>query len=145
MIGRLKSWFGRRREQMSLKKERGSDPDATATGRLVENVVFHLEGDALEPRRAPWGFVLRNPLQVVLAPKEQRRVNLLVSADVPLLVWPTRAHADDVRLEKFLWSPGEIITVIVTNTSEHLAMDVADGEALACVFPMLYSGASALG
>ena len=105
-----------------------------------------LSGDALRPKEAPHGFIGQNPVEFNLAPNQGRIVNLGISANVPLLVFPTRAHADDVLPPEGSgqWPrvipPGTDIVVVVKNSSAHVPMHIDDKESLVCIHPLLWSG-----
>ncbi len=145
MIGRLiRQLIEKRRSTMALKS--GRNLDGSPDGTKSQNVVFQLTNDGLEPKVAPWGFIGRNPVQLVLGPKESRRIDLLVAADVPLLVWPTRSHTDDTKVEgPMIVPPGTNVSCIVTNISAHGGMSIEDGEALLCLHPLFFAGTSTVG
>lgn len=111
---------------------------------------WHLNADALRPKEAPFGFIGQNPVQVLIPPKEGRMVRTGISANIPLLVFPTRTHSDalpakDGKLvEGASWplviSPGEEICLGIRNTSEHTPLSVDDKEPVVCIHPLVFSG-----
>ena len=149
MIGRIRTALAamyerRRSTRMSESEERkrrlpgGKDPAAL-------KVVFQTRDDGMQPRPAPWGFLFRSPLPISLGPSQSMRINLLVSADTPMLVWPTRTHADDVKVEgPLVLSPGNEVIVTITN-SFGSPLEIEAGEALVCGHPMFYSGTGEVG
>lgn len=109
---------------------------------------WHLSGDALRPKEAPFGFIGQNPFLVTLNPGQGRLIKTGISASVPLLVYPTRTHLDDLRPEKdgqnwpIVVNPGEEINVVVVNNSKHSATSVEDREPLVCITPLVFNGTS---
>ena len=109
-------------------------------------VVWNLTGDALRPKPAPFGFIGQNPFLVSLAPEQGRLIKTGISANVPVLVYPTRTHMDDLRPAKegqswpVVVPAGEDINVIVVNPSKHVPMAVESSEPLVCITPLVFSG-----
>lgn len=114
--------------------------------RAKATLNWTLSADALRPKEAPFGFIGQNPYEVALAPGQGRLIKTGISANVPLLVFPTRTHTDDLLPpnEGDRWPivvpPGEDINVIVRNPSQHTALSVGDREPLVCIHPLVFSG-----
>lgn len=111
------------------------------------SVAWNLSGDALEPRPAPFGFIVRNPFAVSLAAKQGRLIKTGVSSSsCALLVWPTRTHLATARPEKegqqwpIIVNAGEEVNVVIVNPSEHSPTGIEDKEGLLCVFPLVWNG-----
>lgn len=120
---------------MAKNEERDSSPD----------VVWTLKGDAMRPMGAPWGFIARNPVQRVISPGSSMEINLQVSANRPMLTFPTRAHSTDVHVvgaSNGVLPIGQDVVVVVNNPSAHSPLVVDDGESLICLHPLTFSGTS---
>ena len=107
-------------------------------------VVWQLTNDGLQPSKTPHGFVARNPFQVVIPPEKRVQINLQVQANVPLLAFPTRIHADDVTVQ-LLIQPGQDITVVVENKSKHVPLVVDDKEGLVSLYPLISDAVGEVG
>jgi hypothetical protein len=111
-------------------------------GEAVGNtrVVWHLSGDALEPTKTPYGFIARNPVQFVVPPGKTVQVDLRVQANLPMIAFPTRAHADDVTVPSLVIQPGGNVVAIVENKSQHTPLVIDDKEGLVSLYPMAFDG-----
>lgn len=107
-------------------------------------VVWQLSNDGLAPSKTPFGFVARNPVQVVVPPGKKTNVNLQVQANVPLLAFPTRTHADDVTVQLVI-QPGQDIVVSVENKSQHVPLVLDDKEGLVSLYPLLSDAVGEVG
>lgn len=134
MTGRSTTAVDRRTEKMA-KTEEKPRPD----------VVWNLLNDAVEPRPAPFGFVVRNPVARSVPPKGKIQIRLGVSANVPMFAWARGDMRDYVTLEKEFIAPGTEVTVVVENKSEHSSLIVDDLEVLANVHPLVFKGTAGLG
>jgi hypothetical protein len=116
-------------------------------GEVVGNtrVVWHLSNDGLKPTQTPFGFIARNPLQFVVPPGQKLRVDLRVQANLPMLAFPARAHADDVTVESLILQPGTNVTCTVENKSQHSPLVVDDKEGLVALYPMAFDGVGEVG
>lgn len=129
---------GSEKNEIDMSKREEDRPKATLN--------WTLSGDALRPKEAPFGFIGQNPFLVTLSPGQGRLIKTGISASVPLLVYPTRTHLDDIRPEKegqqwpVVVNAGEEINLIILNTSKHTSMSVEDKEGLVCITPLLFSG-----
>ena len=145
MIGRFWRRLFEKRDKMT-KREDGSEGRGRGKDAASPSVVWQISNDGLEPRVAPWGFILRNPVQVSILPRQTRRIDMNVAGDIPMLAWPVRNHTNDTMVEGgMIVPPGTTVSVLVTNSSEHSALVVDDGEALVCLHPMFFSGCSVVG
>lgn len=103
------------------------------------DVVFKLSGDALKPSQAPWGFVARNPVQRVIEPNGSITVNMLIGANVPMLVFPMRQHLNTVEVTSQFLLPGQTLQVNIHNKST-ISMVVDDKEGLVGLHPLMFDG-----
>ena len=111
----------------------------------AQRVVFQVRDDGMQPSTAPWGFLFRSPLPVVLPPGRSMTINLLVAADIPMLLWPTRTHADDVKIDgPLVLSPGNEVIVTMTNASK-APLEIEAGESLVCGHPLFFTGTGEVG
>lgn len=123
---------------MSKKNENGETVGNT-------RVVWQLNGDALRPTQTPYGFIARNPLQIVVPPGQKRQVNLLVQANLPMIAFPARALADAVTLPNLIVYPGQDVTCVVENKSQHTPLVIDDKEGLVSLYPMAFDGVGEVG
>lgn len=100
-------------------------------------VVWNISGDGLNPREAPWGFVLRNPLVFTLPPNTHRDVKLQVSASTAMLAFPSRSVAEYATVQQFI-NAGVEVVVRIENKSTNLPLTVESGEPVVNVFPLIY-------
>lgn len=116
-------------------------------GDVVGNtrVVWHLRGDALRPTQTPYGFIARNPFQRVVPPGQKLQINLQVQANLPLIAFPTRAHAEDVTVPTMIIQPGTDVTCVVENKSQHAALVIDDKEGLVALYPLAFDGVGEVG
>jgi hypothetical protein len=105
------------------------------------HVTWHLHGDAIRPKEAPWGFVVQNPVQRVIPPGQSIVIDTGVAASTPMFVWPRGDQGDYVTVQALIWA-GQTITVKVENKSKHSALVIDDREALVNVHPLTWSGTS---
>lgn len=127
--------------------------DKNPPRREHSDVIFQLSGDALRPTEAPWGFMARNPVQRVVPPGASIEIDLQVSANVPLMAFPTRALSDSAfflnrdrsgRLPMTVFTAGSSVRISIENRGQSpLVLD--DKEPLACLHPLVFSGSSELG
>lgn len=109
---------------------------------------WRLSGDAIQPRQTPFGFVGQNPFQVLIPPGGGRVIRTGISADVPLLIFPTRGHSDALPardgkvMEGASWpviiNPGEEVCVLIKNESQHSPLSIDDREPVICIHPLLF-------
>lgn len=109
--------------------------------RSTQHVIWHLHGDAIRPKDAPWGFVIQNPFQRVIQPGQTVTVDTGVAANVPLLASPRGDQADYVTVPTLIGA-GQTVRVQVQNRSQHVALVIDDAEALVNVHPLSWSGTS---
>jgi hypothetical protein len=116
-------------------------------GETVGNtrVVWHLTGDALKPTQTPFGFIARNPFQIAIPPGQKRQIDLLVQANLPMIAFPTKGHADDVTVPAMIIHPGTNVVAIVENKSNHNALVIDDKEGLVALYPMAFDGVGEVG
>ncbi len=107
-------------------------------------VVWQLSNDGLQPSKTPYGFTGRNPVQVVIPPGQRRQVSLQVQANVPLLAFPARSHADDVTVDQII-QPGQDIVAFIENKSQHVSMVIDDKEGLVSLYPLLSDAVGEVG
>lgn len=122
---------------MARKNEDGTPAPA--------RVVWHLSNDGLQPSKTPHGFLARNPLSRVIPPGQKLTINLQVQANVPLLAFPARSHADDVTVPSGVLQPGTDVTCVIENKSQHSSMVIEDKEALVSLFPLTWDGVGEVG
>jgi hypothetical protein len=103
------------------------------------HIIWKLTNDGLRPTEAPWGYVIRNPVVKSVAPGATLTFGLCVSADCPLVAFPTRSHQENMTVQ-MLVLPGQEIVVTVKNTSVHSVLILEDKEGLVNVFPLLSTG-----
>jgi hypothetical protein len=114
--------------------------------RTKATLNWTLSGDALRPKDAPFGFIGQNPFLVTLAPGQGRLIRTGISANVPLLVYPTRSHNEDLRPEKegqswpVVLAPGDEINVVIVNQSKHVPISIEDKEGLVYITPLVFTG-----
>jgi hypothetical protein len=107
-------------------------------------VIWNLSNDGLLPSKAPFGFVIRNPLQVIVLPGQKRQISLHVAANVPLLAFPTRNHLDDIEVEQII-PQGQDVVVTIVNKSLHTPLVIDDKEGIVCVHPLLSDAVGEVG
>lgn len=105
------------------------------------HVVWRLNGDALRPKDAPWGFIVQNPVQRTLMPGQIARIDTGVSANVPLIACGRGDQSEYVKVP-MLVPPGQTLVVEVENKSRVMALTIDDREALANVYPLSWTGTS---
>ena len=110
----------------------------------TDDVVFQLGGDAVKPSQAPWGFIARNPVQRIIPPGMRLNLDMQISANVPLLVFPTRQHATDVEVPVQIVMPGQTVMIIVKNETQ-AAVALDDREGMVCLHPLLFGGSWSVG
>jgi hypothetical protein len=103
------------------------------------DVIWHLAGDAMRPKGAPWGFVAQNPVQRVIPPGQKMRIDTGISANVPMLAFPRGDQADYVDVPIRV-PAGHNLVVVVENKSQHTALVVDDAEAIANLCPLIFRG-----
>lgn len=111
------------------------------------DVVWTLIGDGLEPKPAPWGYVVRNPLAMAVPPKTTREVRLGVAANVPMFVWPRGDMAEYAKVigDGGLHQPGRELRILIENKSEHAPLLVDDLEPLLNIHPLIFKGTAEVG
>lgn len=116
-------------------------------GEVVGNtrVVWHLINDGLKPSQTPFGFIARNPLQLVVPPGQKRLIDLQVQANLPMIAFPTNRHADDVTVPALIVYPGTTVTCVIENKSQHTPLVVDDKEGLVALYPMAFDGVGEVG
>jgi hypothetical protein len=129
-------WWG----QTLVLKEKTMSKNETPKPR----VVWQLSNDGLQPSQTPYGFIGRNPLSRVIPPGEKLLISLQVQANVPLLAFAARSHADDVTCPQ-VFQPGQDIVCVVENKSKHAPLTVEDKESLISLFPLMFDGTGELG
>lgn len=122
---RLRRILGLRREETMAKAKEN------------KGIEFTKNGDAFDPRPAPWGYIGRLPLPVSVPPSGERIVRLGVSTDVPLLAFPGKTWPDILPVKQ-IFSPGEEIVIVVKNPSAHTIMTLESGEAVVCLHPLTF-------
>lgn len=108
-------------------------------------VVWHITDDGLQPVQTPYGFLARNPVQVIIPPGQKRQINLRVQASLPMIAFPARSHADDVTVPAMIVQPGTDVTCTVENKSQHSPLSIDDREALVALYPMAFDGVGEVG
>lgn len=137
------------------RKDRDNDA-ATERDNGNPDVVWQLSGDALRPSPAPFGFIGRNPVDRIVPPGTNIRIDLQITANVPVLAFPVRRHGDTVRIVPdgmggsskegaVVIQPGTSVVVDVQNSSSQAPMVVEDKEGLVALHPLVFSGTSAVG
>ena len=106
-----------------------------------QHVVWHLVGDAIRPKDAPWGFVIQNPVQRVLMPGQVASIDTGVAASVPLVCWVRGDRADCMTVPQLV-TPGTTLVVTVENKSKHMPLAIDDRVAMANVHPLSWGGTS---
>lgn len=107
-------------------------------------VVWQLKNDGLTPAPAPHGFIARNPVQRTVLPGSKITINLEVQANVPLLAFPAKSHADDLTVQQIIQASSDII-VTIENKSQHVALVIDDKEALVNLYPLIFDSAAEVG
>lgn len=102
-------------------------------------VVWQLQNDGILPSPAPHGFIARNPVQRTIPPGMTITINLEVRANVPLLAFPSRTHAEDVTVQQIVQAGSDIV-VTVANKSQHSPITIDDKEALVNLYPLIFAG-----
>jgi hypothetical protein len=105
------------------------------------HVTWHLHGDAIRPKDAPWGFVIQNPVQRVISPGQAIVIDTGVAASTPLFAWPRGDQGDHVSVQALIWA-GQTVTVKVENKSKHAPLVIDDREAIVNVHPLTWNGTS---
>lgn len=99
-------------------------------------IRWQLSNDGLRPTEAPWGFVVRNPVQRVIPPGAKIKIDLCVAASYPMLAWPARSHSDDVKVDLILQA-GQDLIIEVENKSQHSSLVIDDKETLVNLCPLV--------
>lgn len=107
-------------------------------------VVWQLKNDGMTPSPAPHGFVARNPVQRTVLPGSKITINLEIQANVPMLAFPARSHADDVTVPMIIQAATDVV-VTIENKSQHVAMVIDDKEALVNLHPLMFDGTGEVG
>lgn len=102
-----------------------------------KNIDFKKTGDALDPRPAPWGYIARLHVPVVVLPSGELVARLGIVADVPLLAWATKAWPDIVPAKQ-IFSPGDEVVVVIKNPSAVARLELDAGEPVVCLHPLLF-------
>ena len=105
------------------------------------HVTWHLHGDAIRPKEAPWGFVVQNPVQRTLMPGQTVSIDTGVAASTPMFAW-SRGDQGDYMTVPALIPVGQTVVIKVENKSKHAALTIDDREALVNVHPLTWSGTS---
>lgn len=105
------------------------------------HVMWHLHGDAIRPKEAPWGFVVQNPVQRTIMPGQTLVIDTGVASNTPLFAWPRGDQGDYVTVQALIWA-GQTISVKVENKSRNAPLTIDDREALVNVHPLTWSGTS---
>lgn len=108
------------------------------------DVVWTLIKDGLQPRPAPWGFVVQNPVMRALPPGKSMEIRLGVASSVPVLAWPRGDAANYVTVPQFI-PAGQEIVAMIENKSEHVAMIIDDCEVLVNIHPLVFHGTGGVG
>lgn len=110
------------------------------------HVTWHLHGDAIRPKNAPWGFVVQNPFQRTIMPGQTVRIDTGVAANCPMIIWARGDQGDYVTIPDshagHIVAAGQTITVNVENKSKHAPLTVDDREALVNAHPLTWTGTS---
>lgn len=116
-------------------------------GEIVGNtrVVWHLSNDGLKPTQTPYGFIARNPVQIVIPPGQKRQIDLQLQANLPMIAFPTRANADYVSVPELIVLPGTNVVAIVENKSNNTALVIDDKEGLVALYPLAFDGVGEVG
>ena len=116
-------------------------------GETVGNtrVVWQISGDGLQPIRTPYGFIARNPFERAVPPGQKLQINLQVQANLPMIAFPTRSHADDVTVPSLIIQPGQDVVCTVENRSQQAALVISDKEGLVSLYPMAFDGVGEVG
>lgn len=131
MLGRLLGFLTGRERTMFENK----------ANRSAQHVVWHLHGDAIRPKEAPWGFVVQNPVQKTIMPGQVVKIDTGIAANVPLLACVRGDQSEYVTVPQIV-SAGQTLIVTVENKSKHLPLTIDDREALANLHPLTWSGSS---
>lgn len=102
-------------------------------------VSFELYGDAIKPTPAPWGFIVKNPVEKVCAPNSSLTIKTGVACSHYVIVSP-RAENESFVNVKTLFRPGEVIQFEVVNKSYNMHISVADGESVLDIHPLIHNG-----
>jgi hypothetical protein len=114
---------------------------AKSTEHSNRHVVWHLHGDAIRPKEAPWGFVVQNPVQRTLMPGQVARIDTGVAASLPMIACVRGDQGDYVTVPSIV-PAGQTLVVTVENKSKHMPLTIDDSEALANVHPLAWAGTS---
>ncbi len=109
-----------------------------------KRVVWQLSNDGLVPSLAPHGFIARNPFARTIPPGQKMTISLQVQANVPMLAFPARSHADDVTVP-LVFQVGQDIVCTVENKSNHAPLTLDDKEALVNLHPLMFDGTGEVG
>ena len=101
-------------------------------------VSFELHGDALNPHPAPWGFIVRNPVEKFCMKNSSILVNTGVACSHHVLVMPRAENENFVKV-KTIFRPGEIICFEIVNSSLSMHISVGDGEPVLDIYPLVYN------
>lgn len=108
---------------------------------VTPDVVWRLNGDALTPKVAPWGFIVQNPVQRVVPPGTSINIDTGVAASVPMIA-SVRGDQIDYVTVPMIVPAGKTLVVTVKNDSKHIPLVVDDAESLANVTPLVFKGTS---
>jgi hypothetical protein len=109
-------------------------------------VVFHLTGDAMEPKEVPWGAVLRMHLPITIEAGKKRQFNFLVAPSLPCLIVPMRRlqeYAVAIEEEGEITPAGQNVTVTFVNMGKADVM-LESREALVSLHPLFWGGGLAV-
>lgn len=120
-----------KREEMSKKNDETPRPD----------FVWRLNGDAMRPKEAPWGFVAQNPVQRAIPAGQKILIDTGISASVPMIASARGDQADYVTVPMLI-PAGRNVVVTVENRSQHMPLVIDDREALVNLTPLLFHGTS---
>lgn len=109
------------------------------------DVVWTLIGDGVQPRQAPFGFVVRNPVGRIIPPNGKALIKLGVASSVPAFVWVRGDMTEYATVEKEFVPAGREFTVVVENKSAHSSLPVDDLEVLLNVHPLIFRGSAEVG
>lgn len=110
-------------------------------------VVFHVSGDAMNPREVPWGAGLRFPLPVRIEAGKSVRIDYLVSASLPLLLVPMRRLAEynvEMKGGARIVPAGENVVVEFVNNNRTGDITLETGDTLVSVHPLRWTEGMAI-
>lgn len=104
---------------------------------VEKTIDFKKHGDGIDPGRAPWGYIGRLPVSVLVDENDQFVMKIGVSSSAPILAWPTVTWPDIVPT-KTIFQPHEEITVLIKNSSALTKMQLETGEPVVCLHPLIF-------